>query len=532
MNPLDLRRMTRLELFELARSNNLRVTSTMTKAELIETIEAAAKRLKGELKPAGKEVAPAPAKGTEVPKARKTPKKEIKETAIRATKPAAAKPPSEPEPKVSVKATVKKAIKALEEAEEKIKAKKEGKAPRTAIEARGAEKALASKEIESAKRLAKKILSGAAGRKATPTIGKVAEPEKPVSAAAARREIAEAKKEEAAVVKKEEAKSTKKTAPPKPQARAPRAKALSKRAEAKKRVEPSKRPTEEEIRRMAEEGKYYLGAEQRIMPPVEAIEIPSGYNVDRIVALVRDPFWVFAYWEVTDRKRRELERIFGDMWPQCRMVLRVYDLTEKHREHFDITLTNEARNWYINVSAARRYQVAIGALSPDGRFEQIAVSNIVETPSGRVSDRVDEHWMIPDEVFDRIFAASGGFDMHASSAELRGLMERHLLEQITSGSGAISSFGSGAWPARKGRGFRLWVATELILYGGTDPDARVTVQGKEVKLRPDGTFSLRFALPDGKLELPVEAESADGVETRRIETGVTKKSTTKEPVTK
>ena len=315
-----------------------------------------------------------------------------------------------------------------------------------------------------------------------------------------------------------------KAAKVKPKARA----AIRKPAPRKSAVE-ARKGSDEVIRQLAEEGKYYLGAERRIMPPVEAIEIPKGYNVDRIVAMVRDPYWLFTYWEVTDRKYGELEWTFGEAWSKCKMVLRVYDRTNAKPTHFDIVLTREARTWYVNVSAERRYQVAIGALSPDGRFELVAISNVVETPSGKVSDRIDEHWMVPDDVFNRIFAASGGYDMHSASGELKGLLEKRLLEELS--SGAVTSFGSGAlYEEAKGRKFRLWVATELILYGGTEPDARVTVQGKEVKPRPDGTFSLRFALPDGKIELPVTAVSGDGLEERTIETNVAKKSAKKEPV--
>jgi len=51
-----------------------------------------------------------------------------------------------------------------------------------------------------------------------------------------------------------------------------------------------------------------------------------------------------------------------------------------------------------------------------------------------------------------------------------------------------------------------------------------------VKLRNDGTFSLRFALPDGKLEMPVTAVSPDEVEERTIEIKVTKGTRSKEPV--
>ena len=99
------------------------------------------------------------------------------------------------------------------------------------------------------------------------------------------------------------------------------------------------------------------------------------------------------------------------------------------------------------------------------------------------------------------------------------------------GSGSVTSFGSaGIQKKRKDRGFWLWVATELILYGATEPDAKVTIQGEEIKLRGDGTFSARFALPDGKIEIPVKAVSGDGVEEREIESAVNKSSKSKKPV--
>jgi hypothetical protein len=393
----------------------------------------------------------------------------------------------------------------------------------------------------------RKMAAPAAKPKAKVKKDSISDNQKRVDAAkeAARRFIAGVR-ETPRKAKKAPSKKIKRPAAPKPAAKsvspapAPKtakakvrvkpAKAAAKKPAARKSAEPEK-AAHEPIRRAAEESKFYLGAEQRVMPPIESIEIPKGYNVDRIVAMVRDPHWLFAYWEVTDRKYRELERTFGSSWAACKMILRVYDRSSEKQSHFDVVLTREARTWYINVSAQGRYQVAIGALSPDGRFELVAISNIVETPSDRASDRIDEHWMVPDEVFNRIFAASGGYDMHSASGELKGLLEKHLIEETS--SGAVTSFGSGAlYKEAKGRSFRLWVATELILYGGTEPDARVTVQGKEVKLRPDGTFSLRFALPDGAIELPVTAVSGDKLEERTIETKVTKKSLKKEPVLK
>jgi hypothetical protein len=59
------------------------------------------------------------------------------------------------------------------------------------------------------------------------------------------------------------------------------------------------------------------------------------------------------------------------------------------------------------------------------------------------------------------------------------------------------------------RAFWFNVNAELIIYGATDPTARVAIGGREIKLRPDGTFSYRFALPDGQFDLPAEAVSVD-----------------------
>ncbi len=84
-------------------------------------------------------------------------------------------------------------------------------------------------------------------------------------------------------------------------------------------------------------------------------------------------------------------------------------------------------------------------------------------------------------------------------------------------SWAFSPFGAyAAIPPGIGRerGFFLHVNAELILYGGTDPQAQVTVLGRPIALQPDGTFRYHFLLPDGNYRIPIEALSPDRVETR------------------
>jgi len=82
-------------------------------------------------------------------------------------------------------------------------------------------------------------------------------------------------------------------------------------------------------------------------------------------------------------------------------------------------------------------------------------------------------------------------------------------------SSPTSPFGGPNLSASKGFWFN--VNAELIIYGATEPDAKVTLGGHEIKLRSDGTFSFRFALPDGKYDLPAVAVSADGTDGRAAE---------------
>ena len=131
------------------------------------------------------------------------------------------------------------------------------------------------------------------------------------------------------------------------------AKAAARKPAPRKSAEPEK-AAHEPIRQAAEEGKFYLGAEQRVMPPVEAIDIPKGYNVDRIVAMVRDPHWLFAYWEVTDRKYRELER---DLRPDMGVV---QDDPPRLRQ-----IERENRATSTSFSRARR-EPGISAFPPRG----------------------------------------------------------------------------------------------------------------------------------------------------------------------
>ena len=70
----------------------------------------------------------------------------------------------------------------------------------------------------------------------------------------------------------------------------------------------------------------------------------------------------------------------------------------------------------------------------------------------------------------------------------------------------------------------------MIVHGVTQPDARVTLRGEPVRLRPDGSFAVRFSLPDRRHVLPVVANSGDGAEQRTIVLAIDRNTKVMEPV--
>lgn len=72
--------------------------------------------------------------------------------------------------------------------------------------------------------------------------------------------------------------------------------------------------------------------------------------------------------------------------------------------------------------------------------------------------------------------------------------------------------------------FEIWA--ELIVHGRSEADATVWLNQKGIKLNPDGTFSLRYALPDGGIPFKFIAQSSDKIQQRHISTHVQREKTT------
>lgn len=266
--------------------------------------------------------------------------------------------------------------------------------------------------------------------------------------------------------------------------------------------------------------------------------LPTGHNKDRIVVMVRDPYWLHVYWELTHQACQRGEAALGQDWHAARPILRLFDVSSNETTSTaetpirDIDIHGGCNNWYLEVqNPPKSYRVDIGFLSKRGQFFVLARSNVVSTPKAGVSDQLDNNWSdINPSSADHILSMSSGFDStHAvNNLELKDLFEERLRRPM--GSPPVTGFGSGALMPGKVKKFWFQLDAELIVYGATEPNARVTLQGEPVKLRPDGTFTMRFSLPDGRQIIPAVASSADGVEERTIVLAVERNTKQLEPM--
>ncbi len=113
--------------------------------------------------------------------------------------------------------------------------------------------------------------------------------------------------------------------------------------------------------------------------------LEERYNETMIHAIVRDPSWAFAFWDLSDADLGELR---GDE-SSAGLFLRVAELparcdVEPRREHFDIPVSDEDRQWYINLPRSGvRFRVDLCSRRPGmmgGRIRIMARSNEVLSP--------------------------------------------------------------------------------------------------------------------------------------------------------
>lgn len=253
---------------------------------------------------------------------------------------------------------------------------------------------------------------------------------------------------------------------------------------------------------------------------------------DRIILMVRDSYWLHVYWEITSNSVRRAEAALAEKWHAAEPVLRLLKVDVDSTESLEriVPIHGDVSNWYIDVNdAPKTYRVEIGYLAKDGKFVAVARSNRVTTPLPGSADAMDENWRDVVDNCDQIFSLSGGWEHEGAPSDLADLFQEQMRRPM--GTPTETRFGAGAERVlNRARDFSFELQAEMIVYGRAKPGSYITLAGEPVKLRGDGSFMVKMALPDKRQVLPVVANSADGVEQRTIVLAIERNTKVMEPI--
>jgi hypothetical protein len=307
----------------------------------------------------------------------------------------------------------------------------------------------------------------------------------------------------------------------------------------------------------------------------EAADLPEAYGTQQLLLTARDPQWLYAHWDLTREQLKRYNSRSVDRHLVLRIYKN--DVAgEPHREiHVHPESRNWFAHVGLG---GTRFVAELGYYRPNDQWVRVAVSGSTMTPPDTMSDdlsvwfetlpmdmRLEElvrlvkaavqdnvplmeaiqqlratgfpglpdaqgaragRWTSDQErALGQIVSMDSVRRVWMGSLEITELIRRQFLQELSSQaaaqlgetgswSGAVSSFSSPYGGMERRKGFWFNVNAELIIYGATESDATVTIGGRTIKLRPDGSFSYRFSLPDGKYDLPAIATSADGTDSR------------------
>jgi hypothetical protein len=241
---------------------------------------------------------------------------------------------------------------------------------------------------------------------------------------------------------------------------------------------------------------------------------------DRVLAVARDPYWIHIYWELCNTTLERARAAMGQLWHGSKPILRVMDVTSEEtsamseRHERDECIQSDVNNWYINVThPGRKYRVDLGFMTRRGSFFIVGKSNVVNMPPITMSTSIEEDWHIAQEEIHRIQVRHNDPESRQLSNELIELFEDRFHQPIhkTSLTHLPANF-----LTNMDTPLKFEIGAELVIFGTTNPTSKVTLQGEPVPIQPDGSFSVRFHMPDSRQIIPAVASSSDGSEEKTI----------------
>ena len=264
---------------------------------------------------------------------------------------------------------------------------------------------------------------------------------------------------------------------------------------------------------------------------------PIAKGKDRLILMVRDPFWIHAHWDIMRHSVDRAKAALAEKWHTVKPILRLLKLddsgTTNNAEviYRDIEIHGGVRNWYIDVdSPPSRFKMLMGYQCANSRFYELARSNTIVTPALGGKEATDDHWADIATDAEHIYSMSGGYGDDTQTGDLTEVFEEKL--KRTMDADVLSQFGSGAEGSlKRHKQFHFDVNAELVVFGSTHPEAHVSVGTEPVKVRSDGSFSIRMPLPDRRQVLPATAKSRDGVDSQTVVIAVERNTKVMEPIT-
>lgn len=91
----------------------------------------------------------------------------------------------------------------------------------------------------------------------------------------------------------------------------------------------------------------------------EYYDLPYKYENTIIKVLYQNPNLLFAYWDISDKDIKNLQKIFGeDFFNKTKPVLVVTNLTKNYS--FEVEINDFASNWYIRVDDSKcKYSIEL-----------------------------------------------------------------------------------------------------------------------------------------------------------------------------
>ncbi|MDR0646587.1 MAG: DUF4912 domain-containing protein [Elusimicrobiota bacterium] len=262
-------------------------------------------------------------------------------------------------------------------------------------------------------------------------------------------------------------------------------------------------------------------------------DLPQSYGKTESYLLPKDPSWMFLFWDIIQNTFDFVKKEYGaDIFAKARSIIRVHDITaiadfngSNSNSYFDIQVFLDAGSWYINVpQGGKNYICDIGLLTPQGSFILLTRSNAISIPSGKISDIIDEKWMLVEGEYQKLIQMSGAdtFGPNASGGASEKL-QRYFTQKWNMfgfngmpSSRVLSSFSlADDYNSNADEDIWLQADCELIVYGQTSKNAKIISKEQSIQSNCDGAFYMRLPLPKGEVSIPIRAQHITNEEKTR-----------------